>query len=119
MSSLFSVDIFTYDFTCSNVLYQFQNLNKPIKRHQLILSHLKEFDKRLDEQDISQAAKEKLSRTTYMVLKHSISHEHYERLVHLAMKGVRLSKLFKSIFDVKRNMRHENAAKDMMILGNG
>ena len=52
--------IFTYDFsfgtdfTCSDkVPPKFQNLKKAIKRHQLILSHLTEFDKRGDEQDTS------------------------------------------------------------------
>ena len=63
MASFF-VGIFTYDFSfgidfiCSfKVQPQFQNLKQVIKRHQLILSHLKEFDKRWDEQDVSQAAK--------------------------------------------------------------
>ena len=80
---------------------------------------MKEFDKRWDEQDVSQASKEKLPRTTYMVLKHSISHEYYERLVHLAMKGLKLGKLLKKNLRPEKNMRHENAAKDLMISGNG
>ena len=78
---------------------------------------MKEFEKRWDEQDLSQDAKEKLPRIAYIVLKHSISHDHYELLVHLAMKEVKLGKLLKNIFDARRNMRHENAAKDLMISG--
>ena len=61
--------------------------------HKKVLSHLTEFDKRWNEKDVNQAAKEKLPRTAYMVLKHPILHEHYERLVHLAMNGVKLGKL--------------------------
>ena len=64
MASIF-LGIFTCDFssetdfTCSNkVPPQFQNLNQAIKRHKIILSYLKKFDKRGDEQDVSQAAKE-------------------------------------------------------------
>ena len=57
----------------------------------LTLSHLKEIDKRGDEQDVNQGFKDKLLKTAYMVLKHSIPHEHYERLVHLkTMNGVKL-----------------------------
>ena len=97
MISFFS-GIFTYDFslgtdfTQSNkVPSQFRNLKKAMQRHELTLSHLKELDKRRDEQDVSQAVKNKLLRTAYMVFKHSFQHEHYELLVHLqTMNGVKL-----------------------------
>ena len=59
---------------------------------------MKELDKLGDDQDVSQDSKEKLLRTTYMVLKYFIPHEHYERLVNQAMNKVKLGKLLKNIF---------------------
>ena len=59
---------------------------------------MREFDKREDEQDVSQAAKKKLIRTAYMVLNYFIPHKHYERLVYLSMKGLKLGKILENIF---------------------
>ena len=98
----FFVGIFTYDFsfginfTCSDkVPPQFQNFKKAINWHQLILSHLKEFDKRENEQDVSQAGtKSSLELPIWLSIISSHISMHYERLVHLSIKGLKLGKLF-------------------------
>ena len=67
---------------------------------------------------VSQAAEKKLFRTTYMVLKHSITHERYELLVYLTINGIKLVKFLKNILGSRRNMRNEIEAKILIISWN-